>query len=838
MHRFATWILLFATLPLFGADEVASTSVPVVLKTKAFFTDRIATAVAYFDSEVTPVHQLNRSTEACRILDIRIEKIANEESYAAIIRFQPLRIGSVRLPSLTFEDDETELSTHEATFEVSKRIKSEAMELSVSTDTKDLVYTGQPIRIDLEWKCELPASALRALDFNPSFFNNEQIEVVVPRMTVPEAQQVGIPVGGRRVIAQRIKDAKQPKSLGTIKLPVFIRFTEPGIYTLDGLELECAVTSKQSGEFARYAAHFNNGLFEAISPFETYERHFTGADPIEINVQALPADGKSPRFSGLFEPVDFTVNLSTNSIELGQLVELEIAVEDESPHGMIELPPLNLQSSLRSYFLIDPEYSRLWQASGTLFKTRFRTLSTHLSAFPSMRFQTFDPESAQYVWRDTDPIPITITSDQGEDYIALDTFQDARIPLIDLEDGIWYNHTQRNMNPLLHSVHSFVNDFFWLLLALGPVIFLAAYPLFIEWRKQSVDPIYRKRSRAYNRFRKLPEGNEEKWSAFLDFLATYFDAKGKAWTAKDTRQALEKADLSNDIIEEIEAIHNAADSSAYAKQNTPVKFTYLNSAAQKIRRAFVQTTIVIVACMSLLPSESQATATTWSAAEAAFSEALAAPQGTSQTKALYQEAALLFETAAQAGEDPSNAYYNAGNAWFQANQLGRAIAAYRQSERIQPNSVELQENLSAARALTLNEVPEPTSRVTQIPITWLRTSTIVLSFLFWTALLIRLRFRTRIWNTSAIGCGILFTACAALLGMRSLSDMRDGVVIGESVEARKGPAYAYALAFDQPLYDGLEFKLIEERDGWLRIQMKDGRTCWLPKSQTTVLPKA
>ena len=37
---------------------------------------------------------------------------------------------------------------------------------------------------------------------------------------------------------------------------------------------------------------------------------------------------------------------------------------------MLDLPPLNLQPSLRAHFLVDSEIQRLWHERGTHFKTR------------------------------------------------------------------------------------------------------------------------------------------------------------------------------------------------------------------------------------------------------------------------------------------------------------------------------------------------------------------------------------------------------------------------------------------------------------------------------------
>ena len=80
------------------------------------------------------------------------------------------------------------------------------------------------------------------------------------------------------------------------------------------------------------------------------------------------------------------------------------------------------------------------------------------------------------------------------------------------------------------------------------------------------------------------------------------------------------------------------------------------------------------------------------------------------------------------------------------------------------------------------------------------------------------------------------TVSAVILGMRVNSSRIEGVIITDSVKARKGPAYAYAPAFVQALHDGLEFKLIEERGAWMQIELTDGRRCWIPKNQASRLP--
>ena len=55
----------------------------------------------------------------------------------------------------------------------------------------------------------------------------------------------------------------------------------------------------------------------------------------------------------------------------------------------------------------------------------------------------------------------------------------------------------------------------------------------------------------------------------------------------------------------------------------------------------------------------------------------------------------------------------------------------------------------------------------------------------------------------------------------------NGVVIQSSVEARKGNSELYESAFTEPLLEGAEFVVLEERAGWLNVQITNLGTAWI-----------
>jgi hypothetical protein len=62
----------------------------------------------------------------------------------------------------------------------------------------------------------------------------------------------------------------------------------------------------------------------------------------------------------------------------------------------------------------------------------------------------------------------------------------------------------------------------------------------------------------------------------------------------------------------------------------------------------------------------------------------------------------------------------------------------------------------------------------------------------------------------------------------SYNKNRPGVIISSEVSARKGNSETYESSFKEPLHSGTEFILLEERGGWLNIELADARTCWVP----------
>lgn len=850
MYRGFIFLLCLLTLSLSAQEaeqpaqaEAESTSLTIQylqpqLREQSFFTDRIATARIEFDSLVEEPEDWPNQVDSFRIIDIEV--LPNTENTSdtsnassAQIRFLPTRIGVLTLPPFDFQSESVHYQTTPVQIVVSEPQRTEQMSLELKPE-KQQVYVGEPLRIDLAWHSSINAAALKHLKLFPDYFNNDHIQIIIPRNTAPETQQVGLPIGGRRVIATRTLLEDNEKALGTLELPLYLRFDTPGTYTLPTTHLECALLDKPDQGFARYAAHFNNSFFVSVDPSEGYRRIYTEAPAIEIEVLPLPVDPTHQPFTGLFAPISIDVSAQPTELEIGQLLELELKVSTKAPHGMFELPPLSQQAGLRERFVVDDHYGSLWQANGSLFRTRLRPLATSTQALPTLNFRIFNPQNGKYENLQTKPIKLNLQPSQGRDFIPISTFDGAAVNLSSQETGIWNNLEKNPMNDTAHLIAQVLIHLFWPLICLGPVLFLVLLPTVRERRRRALHPEYARRVAAYKSFKKVAADSPQKWPAFLQFMATTFGSQAQAWTRSDSKQALQQVGVDAATTQAVLDMHDAADAATFSPHAKSPKFQNLNQLAQKIIKHTSKIMLLLIGlCLLSLTPKSQASE--WDQAEQSFQEALSAPIGSESATAAYKIAALKFQNLAATHQHAGEAWLNAGNAWFQAGELGRAIAAYRSAQKQRPFDTQLAQSLAAARAATLNSVIDERTWLQKIPNSWLKISLLGINTVFWISLLFMLRYQQRRTRIITLTLGASLVILASYLTIRQNTAQAEGSIIVDAVFAKKGPSYAYANAFNEALHDGLECTIVETRDAWHHIQLNDTRHCWVPQSTIQII---
>ena len=218
-----------------------------------------------------------------------------------------------------------------------------------------------------------------------------------------------------------------------------------------------------------------------------------------------------------------------------------------------------------------------------------------------------------------------------------------------------------------------------------------------------------------------------------------------------------------------------------------------------------------------------------------------------KAKSLYQKSIARFDRIIkEGGIENGKLYYNIGNTYFRIKDIGRAILYYRRAEQYLGNDINLQQNLEFARNTRKDQIKEKQkTKILKTLFFWhydlsakTRLILFTLSFgLLWTFAAIYIFIKKPVfkWMISITAALSLLFAGSFIIEYITLQKSIPGVIIRQQVIARKGNSESYEKSFKEPLHAGTEFTLLEHRGSWLRIELPDARTCWLPAADVELV---
>ncbi len=205
----------------------------------------------------------------------------------------------------------------------------------------------------------------------------------------------------------------------------------------------------------------------------------------------------------------------------------------------------------------------------------------------------------------------------------------------------------------------------------------------------------------------------------------------------------------------------------------------------------------------------------------------------------YQGALDNYLRIREAGFESPDLYYNIGNAYFKANELGRAILYYERARRLAPNDADILANLELARSLGADEiVPLPRFWLFRVGSWWMnlfpRSVLIGLTavgYLLATGAVVMLvlRLGAAAWaRHAAVAGGILVLVLGTTLAVREtgLGQPRHGVVLAAEVGVQSAPSDDPALQLFV-IHEGTRVRVDRRSEEWLEVVLDDGKVGWV-----------
>jgi tetratricopeptide (TPR) repeat protein len=208
----------------------------------------------------------------------------------------------------------------------------------------------------------------------------------------------------------------------------------------------------------------------------------------------------------------------------------------------------------------------------------------------------------------------------------------------------------------------------------------------------------------------------------------------------------------------------------------------------------------------------------------------------------FSEAAATYEKLLQSGERSAALYFNLGNAFFKAGQIGRAIAAYHQAESITPRDPDIRANLQFAR----NQTHGPTLSPNRWQV-WLGKLTLnewtllaAASIWLWLLLLAGLQWRPALRRTLrgyAVALALASLLLSSCLAVAFHESRFEPIVIVTAPDAavHNGPLEESQNAFT--VHDGAELRVLDQKDDWLQVSADPRCVGWLRREQVIPAPR-
>ncbi len=208
----------------------------------------------------------------------------------------------------------------------------------------------------------------------------------------------------------------------------------------------------------------------------------------------------------------------------------------------------------------------------------------------------------------------------------------------------------------------------------------------------------------------------------------------------------------------------------------------------------------------------------------------------------YAGAVEAYEAILAAGLEGADLYYNLGNAYFKAGELGRAILSWERAARLDPSDPDVRANLELARSLTADAI-EPLPRFWLLEAVswwihvWPRGLLLGMAAAAWWltgagALLwiVADGARTRAWGRRLVWtAGLVSVLLGATVAARELGvgQPEEGVVLQEVVQVRSAPAEDDDLTLFE-IHEGTRVRVMRRSGGWAEIALDDGKVGWVP----------
>jgi len=612
----------------------------------------------------------------------------------------------------------------------------------------------------------------------------------------------------------------------------------PGTLTIDPAVLIAKVIVKTNRETG-FDSFFNDSFFASSRSKPVRIK----SNPVSIDVLPLPAYRGKGRFSGLVGQFGIIGKVDQTQLKTGDSATLTIKISGIGNIMDAGLPDINLKSGAFKVYDDNPVETIQLTEKGyegfKIFKKAIVPVDPGDYVINPVELTYFDVDQKVYQTISTDAIQLKVipSGDMHQAFLSVNPGQQKNSvkqevslvnkDILEIKEGLMVLENYKEISPL----------FFLVLLSLPGILF-SGVKLFVRVskRKVPVEKIMEEKAKyhlkqAGKTNRKDPAFLSHLYASLVALVLSKGKKRGESVTIDETRAVLTNAKVDDGQIDKIITLFETMESARFGGERMDQVTAETLFAKTRQVMKLLCCVLAFWGVFSVIPPETAANPTA------------ALIDGIKQYKdGQFKQAALSFERVEKQEIKNPYLYYNIGNAYLKADDVGRAILWYERAKILSPNDPDLNFNLNHANSLVKDKREDTVNMMdvlffwdNLVPVKVIQLTAVFFSFLFFAWAAIRVFKKQKVFSgTGILLCSIfILVTVIASVGCYKHTVQLNAVIVLSEVAVRSGVTDTSTKLFS--LHAGSKVRVKEQRDGYLKISFSKDKVGWVKAGDALII---
>ncbi|RJR30651.1 MAG: hypothetical protein C4574_02000 [Candidatus Latescibacterota bacterium] len=538
--------------------------------------------------DISPLQQLftveylggsSNNSQSISIVNGRMERQVRR-GYVFQYRLTPRTKGDVTIPAVAVKVKGQTFNTNAIRLGVNQPVETEDFKLRMSL-SRGSAYIGEPVVLTVTWYIGRDVEDFR---ITMPLLDSPDFEFYDPEVkTDPNKQYYRIQIGASQVIAEKGTATLDGRAFATISFKKALVPKRAGTLSIPQSTIECAAVSGTLRGRDFFDDFFRDNFFGMRRG--AMQRYVVPSNALSLSVRDLPREGRPASFAGHIGDYKISASATPTDVSVGDPITLKIILSGPDYLGNVDLPRLQDQTELNTYFKIPDERADGKIAGRTkVFTQTIRAKNENVKEIPPIALSYFDTKSGTYKTASTSPIPVTVRATRVVTAVDAEGIAAGPLgsPLESWKEGIAYNYEGAAvLESRTFGLLSALESPLWLAALFGPpAAFFALFGV-VTARRRREENIEGVRARgALRRLRArldaIRKGDasgarlcELVLGAMREYLGDRLAVPGATLTAGDVARMLAARNVSAAVVDALRGIMGSCEAGAYAGDHSP-----------------------------------------------------------------------------------------------------------------------------------------------------------------------------------------------------------------------------------------------------------------------------